>query len=147
MKTILNAALLLTGLSGTAQELANNEVPATVMSAFATAFPQAVNVEWSLRGTDYKAEFDLGATRKDHEARYDASGRLLTHEEEIPIAELPAIVLSAIERDHPGHALHDAERNTAAGAVTYEVEVRHFDQEWEVIYDTKGRQLQKIADR
>lgn len=130
-----------------AQKLPPTQVPAPVQAAFTKAFPNAMDVEWKMRGTQYKVEFETGLFFTDHEAWYDASGKLLRHEEEISPGDLPAAVTSAIATEFPGYRIDDTERITIDGVVSYVVELKMKGyQEWKVAYDASGKQLQKLVD-
>ncbi len=130
-----------------AQKLPAAQVPAPVQAAFTKAFPNALDVEWKASGTQYKVEFETGLVSSDHEAWYDATGKLLRHEEELSSNDLPAAVSAAITKDFPGYRVDDSERITMDGVVSYIVELKQKGQpEWKVAYDVAGKQLQKQAD-
>jgi len=141
------ASTALFSLSASAQDLLASQVPAPVQAAFAKAFPNAMDVDWDLKGTQYKVEFETGLLFTDHEAWYDASGKLLRHEEEISVSDLPAAVASAVQAEFPGYRIDDMERITVDGTVSYVVELKLKGQpEWKVAYSAEGKQLQKVQD-
>ncbi len=141
------SALALFGTTTHAQDLLATQVPAPVQGAFAKAFPGAMDVDWDLKGTQYKVEFETGLLFTDHEAWYDASGKLLRHEEEISASDLPAAVTSVIATEFPGYRTDDVERITIDGTVSYLVELKQKGlPEWKVAYDANGKQLQKVQD-
>jgi hypothetical protein len=148
IRTIACAVALATaGLTANAQKLPPTQVPAPVQAAFTKSFPNAMDVKWKLSGTQYKVDFETGLFFTDHEAWYDASGKLLRHEEEISSSDLPAAVIAAINTEFPGYRVDDAERITMDGVVSYVVELKMKGyQEWKVAYDASGKQLQKLAD-
>lgn len=130
-----------------AQKLPATQVPAPVQAAFTKAFPNAMDVEWKLSGVQYKVEFETGLFFTDHEAWYDAAGKLIRHEEEVSSSDLPAAVTSAIASEFPGYRIDDTERITLGNEVSYVVELKMKGyQEWKVAYDANGKQLQKQAD-
>lgn len=146
MQTALAAAALLAGTALHAQHLAPAQVPAAVTVAFAQAFPKAMDIEWKQKGEQYKVEFETGLFRDDHEAWYDASGKLLRHEEEVSASDLPEAVKAAIAKEFPGYRTDDVKRIEADGATTWIVEVQNGPVEWKVAYDAAGVQLRKQAD-
>lgn len=153
MKTIRNIAsalaIIATGFATTvnAQKLPATQIPAPVQASFTKAFPNAMDVEWKMSGTQYKVEFETGLFFTDHEAWYDAAGKLIRHEEEISSSDLPAAVTTAINTEFPGYRVDDTERITIDGVVSYVVELKMKGyQEWKVAYDAAGKQLQKQAD-
>lgn len=130
-----------------AQKIQPAQLPAPVAEAFNKSFSNAMDVEWKLMGTQYKVEFETGLFFTDHEAWYDAGGKLLRHEEEISGGDLPAEVTSAIKAEFAGYDIDDVERITTEGVTSYVVELKQTGQpEWKVAYDAAGRQLQKMMD-
>lgn len=152
MKTIshiLCTLAIATGASSSAhaQKLTHDQVPAAVHTAFSKAFPEAIGVKWKMEGTQYQGDFETGLLRTDHEVWYDATGRLLRHEEDITASDLPAAVSAAIASEFPGYRVDDVERITMNGAVSYVAELKlKGQQEWKVAYDAAGKQLQKQID-
>ncbi|MDX9749608.1 MAG: PepSY-like domain-containing protein [Flavobacteriales bacterium] len=153
MKTIrpLARALAIAALgiatAATAQKLPPTQVPAPVQAAFSKAFPNAMDVEWKLSGTQYKVEFETGLFFTDHEAWYDAAGKMLRHEEELSPGDLPAAVTAAINAEFPGYRVDDTERITLDGAVSYVVELKMKGyQEWKAAFDANGKLIEKRAD-
>lgn len=146
-KLILASVALLIGTAASAQNLLPEQVPAPVKSAFDKAFTLPMDVEWDLKGTQYKVEFETGLFFTDHEVWYDATGKMLRHEEEVSASDLPAAITTAINSEFPGYRVDDTERITVDGVVSYVVEVKMKGQsEWKVAYDASGKQLQKMQD-
>lgn len=144
---ILTVTALLIGTAVNAQNLLPEQVPAPVKNAFDKAFTLPMDVEWDLKGTQYKVEFETGLLFTDHEVWYDATGKMLRHEEEISASDMPIPVSAAINSEFPGYKLDDTERITLDGVVSYVVELKMKGQpEWKVAYDTNGKQLQKMQD-
>lgn len=149
MKTLLSLAVaaLTTSTALHAQQLTTAQLPAPVSAAFNQAFPKAMDVEWKQKGEQYKVEFETGLLFTDHEVWYDATGKLLRHEEEISTSDLPAAVTAAIAKEFAGYRVDDAERVTVDGVATYVVELKMSGQpEWKVGYSADGKQLQKAQD-
>ncbi|MBK9765162.1 MAG: PepSY-like domain-containing protein [Flavobacteriales bacterium] len=141
---VLAATAMLFGTALSAQRLQPEQVPAPVKSAFDKAFSGAMDVEWDLKGTQYKVEFETGLFFTDHEAWYDATGQMLRHEEEIGASDLPAAVTAGINSEFAGYSVDDTERITVGGVLSYVVELELKGQpDWKVAYDANGKQLQK----
>lgn len=120
---------------------------AAVLAAFEKDFPNAMDVDWDLKGTQYKVEFETGILFTDHEVWYDAEGRQLRHEEEISEGDLPEAVKKSIAADFPGYRVDDVERITMEKETMYAMELKLKGQgEWKVAYAEDGRQLEKMAD-
>lgn len=122
MKNVLVILLVTAGFLGScAQQVAQGNVPSIVLNTFLTSYPKATDVEWKLKGSVYRVEFEIGKT--DHEAWYDGSGKLLKHKEEIKIAELPAAVSNTVKKDFPGYTPDDADKIEEDGKVFYVIEL------------------------
>lgn len=129
-----------------AQDLNESQVPAAVLASMKKAFPNATDVDWELKGTQYKVDFDLGTPSRDHDVWYDAAGTALKHEEDIPATELPAAVQAAIQKDFPGHRVDDADKVVEGNVTTYKVELKTSGQDWKVVFDANGAVLSKKED-
>lgn len=144
---LLATATLFIGGVASAQKLQPDQVPTPVKTAFDKAFTLPMDVEWSQKGGQYKVEFETGLFFTDHEVWYDATGKMLRHEEEIGANDLPASVSAAIKSEFPDHRVDDTARITVDGAPTYVVELKLKGQaDWKVAYDANGKQLQKKQD-
>jgi hypothetical protein len=138
---------LLLSVGASAQVPQAPQVPTVVTTAFGKAFPSAMDVEWRVKGAQYKVEFETGLFFTDHEAWYSADGKLLRHEEEVSQSDLPEPIVSAAGREFPGYRVDDVERITVEGVVSYVVELKMKGQpEWKVAYDVTGKQLEKRQD-
>ncbi len=143
----LSAVALLISTAASAQNLLSDQVPTPVKNAFDKAFTLPMDVEWSLKNTHYKVEFETGLFFTDHEVWYDATGKVLRHEEEISASDLPAAVSAAIKSEFPSYRVDDTERITVDGVPSYVVELKIKGQpDWKVAYDANGKQLQKKQD-
>lgn len=94
----------------------------------------------------YKVEFEIGFWNDDHTVWYDASGTILRHKEEVSKKELPKAVRDAIGKNYKFYMVRDVVRNTEGKAVTYQVELRSLTKEWDIVYDTEGKELSKLRD-
>ncbi len=121
--------------------------PVAVTSAFEKAFPNAMDVDWDMKGEQWKVEFETGILFTDHEIWYDAGGRMLRHEEEISEGDLPEAIRKSITTEFPGYRVDDVERITLGNETNYAMELKSKGQgEWKVAYAEDGRQLEKRAD-
>lgn len=122
MKNVLAAVMVVTGFVGScAQEISQKNVPSVVLNAFMTGYPQATDVEWELRGGNYNVEFEIGKT--DHEAWYDASGKLLKHTEDVPLNSLPAAVSATLNKEFAAYKVDDADKVEENGQTFYVIEL------------------------
>ena len=129
-----------------AQDISQNQVPSVVRNSFQQQFPKAFDVEWELKGTDYKVEFETGLLGVDHDAWFDQTGKLLRHKEEISKSDLPAAVSSRIRNDFSSYRVSDVKKITEGKKVVYTFELDSRTEEWKIVVDTKGNIVSKIAD-
>lgn len=108
-------------VSSCAQEIPQKNVPSVVVNAFMTSYPQATDIEWEQQGTLYNVEFEIG--KVDHEIGYDASGKMIRHEEEMAPNNLPVAVIATIQKNFPGYKPDDAYRVEENGKLFYKVEL------------------------
>lgn len=122
MKNVLAALFVVVGFIGScAQDIPQKEVPSVVLNAFMTGYPQATDVEWERRGDVYNVEFEIGKT--DHEAWYDAAGKLLKQQADVRLDALPTPVLAAVKKDFADYTLDDAEKVEENGQIFYLIEL------------------------
>lgn len=144
MRTSIIIITLLLPFAAAAQD---PQPPAAVLAAFEKEFPNAMDVDWDLKGTQYKVEFETGILFTDHEVWYDANGKMLRHEEEISEGDLPEAVKRSIATDFPNYRVDDVERIMIGNETNYAMELKMQGQgEWKVAYAEDGRQLEKRAD-
>ena len=130
MNTISRVALIaiavsLLAISAVAQEkkITAKDVPAAVMSAFKTAYPNA-----TIRG--YAREKEKGKVFYEIESRegtlhrdilYNADGTVAEIEESMAATDLPSEVQEAFRKRYPKAVITLAERTTIGDKINYEV--------------------------
>lgn len=133
------AALVIASSALMAQEIPVSQVPSLVSTGFMQAFPKASDVEWEKEGEAYKVEFDTGWFTDDQEAWFDKTGKLIRHEEEISVSDLPKAVRSAIKSQYAAYSIDDAEKITTNGTRTYEVELDGKSGDIDLEFDEQGK--------
>jgi len=122
MKNVMAIVFVVVGFIGScAQDIPQKDIPSVVLNAFMTTYPQATDVEWELKLNVYNVDFEIGKT--DHEAWYDASGKILKHKEDIKINALPVAVSEAVKKEFPNYKLDDADKIEENGNVFYLIEL------------------------
>lgn len=146
--TILITSLALFCFANTifGQDIPQSQVPSIVLNNFQQSFPKAFDVEWKLKGEQYKVEFETGLLGADHEAWYDKLGKLVRYKEEISKSNLPQKVLAKINGDFSAYRVEDVKKITEDNKETYTLELKTFTEEWKVVFDSAGNVLSKIAD-
>lgn len=147
-KYVFTGAVALFSLTSTAfgQDMEQSQVPSLIVNNFQLKYPKASDVEWERAGEAYKVEFETGANRLDHDIWYDKTGKIIRHKEELLQGDLPEAILSTINKDFPGYHMDDVHRVTESGSTKYLLDLESGADEWEVVFDTKGNVLSKIAD-
>jgi hypothetical protein len=127
-------AFLLFGLTsslGFAQS--SSVVPPTVKAAFASSHPGVTVTKWEKEGKDYEAGFTLNGMKNSE--LYDAKGKLLESELQIPVTELPRSVVAYMSEKFPGKEISEAAKITNAnGSIIFEAEMDHKD----YLFDSEG---------
>lgn len=145
MKTlnILIFFLLVTTIS-VAQNLNPSELPEAVQNAFMQDNAKGTDVEWKRDMENYKVEFDIG--RMEHEIWFTPSGKVIKTEQEMTEADLPQTIRDVIKSKYKGYNVDDVEMMWQNDTTTYEVELEKGKEEWELVFDSKGKILHKRKD-
>lgn len=142
--TLLSGLLLIGGLSGaSAQKINVSQVPDPVQRSFKANYASGTDIDWKKEGNQFKASFDLG--NEDHEARYTATGKLVSHCQDIPDAQLPAAVQASVKKNFPNYKMDDVDRIESNGVITYKVELDGRP-EMKAIFTANGRLISKMED-
>lgn len=141
--TLLGGLLLIGSYAVPAQEINVSQVPAPVQQAFQAKFSKATDIEWKREGDQYKISFDMG--NDDHDAFYNASGKLVSHSYEILKSQLPATVRAAVRKEFPNHRIDDVDKIERDGAVTYQVELDG-KPDMKCVFRANGKLISKVED-
>ncbi|MGN6647343.1 MAG: PepSY-like domain-containing protein [Cytophaga sp.] len=145
MKNLSIALLILSsGCISYAQEVAPQDVPAVVVTAFQQKFPQQAVEEWELKKGLYEAEFEI--SNMDHTVYIDSTGKIVKHKQEIPVSELPAAVTASIQKSFNGYKTEEAKKVEAGSVVTYKVELEKGEEERKVTFAADGKIIENKAD-
>lgn len=119
------------------------QIPTAVKTGFASKFPTAQKVKWSVeKPGEFEAEFKLNGV--DTSVLVDVKGNLLETEAEIIESELPQAVKATIAKDFAGYKLDEIEKATdAKGAITFEMEAAKGKDKLEISFDSTGKLLAK----
>ena len=140
MKTI-QVMIVMLGLAtaSCAQDIPQNAVPSVVLNAFGAKYPNATDVDWEKKGEVYNVGFEIGKT--DHEAWFDAAGKVIKVETDISKKELPAAVQSAIAKHYAGYRTDDADKIEKDGKTYYKVELDGNMGDRTVVFDAQGTEM------
>ena len=103
-----------------AQQLALDNVPQEVQSAFKEKFPAGSDVVWGLEPNgNFEAKFMMANAKE--RAEFDAHGKWIETENSIPTSEVPKNVRDAIVKAYPTCKISDAEKVQTDQGEIYEV--------------------------
>ena len=121
----------------------NEKIPATAKAGFATQFPSAGKVKWSVeKPGEYEAEFKLNDVETS--VLLDAKGQVLETETEIEEGELPQAVKALLDQDFAGYKIDEIEKAVdSKGVTTFEMEAAHRKDKLEISFDSNGKLLSK----
>ncbi len=123
-----------------AQKIKEAEVPEAVKTAFVKQYP-GVAVKWEKEDGLFEAGFKKEGSSMS--ALYEANGTVTETEIEMPVAELPAVVLDYVKEHYSGKKIKEASRITKAdGTLNYEAEVAGKD----VLFDATGKFIKEAKD-
>ena len=136
-------AVALISVSAIAQEkkITAKDVPAAVITAFKTAYPNATIRGYAREKEDGKTLYEIesrdGTTARD--ILYNPDGTVAEVEESIPASDLPAEAQQAIKQKYPRAVITLAEKTTAGDTIGYEVSVRNGKQRITMEFDSSGK--------
>lgn len=123
-----------TSVSG--QDIGQDQVPAEVMNAFRTQFPDAKAVEWEREGDLLKADFEIG--NRDHDVWIDATGKIEKHQQEISKNELTDGIRRKIKSDFSDYKIDDVEKIEENEKVYFRVDLDSRSGDREVLFSEDG---------
>jgi len=140
-------AVSLLAVAAVAQEkkITGKDVPAAVISAFKTAYPNATIRGYAREKENGKVFYEIesreGTTTRD--VLYNPDGTVAEIEESIAVTDLPAEVQQAMKEKFPKAAITKAERTTAGDKVSYEIVARQGKKRVTIEFDSSGKMLTK----
>ena len=145
--TIITAAIIVFAMNlASAQKIKETEVPKSVLTSFQTHFKGAKANAWDKeKNGEFEAEFEMN--KVEMSANFSSDGTLIETEEEIAISSLPKSVEEYINKNYLGSKIEEAAKITdASGKMTYEAEIKKGKEEVELLFDSNGQFLKKVAE-
>lgn len=127
-----------------AQDVPQTQVPSVVVNALQTTYPNATDVEWEMKGDQYKADFEIG--KRGHDVWLDKTGSIKKHKEDVPKSELPQAIGAAIQKEFASYKIDDVDKFDEGGKISYEVKLDSNAGDLKVRFDPSGNVLKKKAD-
>lgn len=145
-KHFLLAAILMSLSLNIMAQKTENKVPEKVKTAFKAKFQNAEKVEWEMENdSDWEAEFKMKGIK--YSATFSSDGAWKETEYSIKKSEIPADILSALNKKFPGYKIDDAEIEETALGKFYEFELKKGKEEIEVLIDAQGNVVKKEDEK
>lgn len=128
-----------------AQKITTDKVPALVMRAFHSKFPESNQQSWAMEGkTTYEVVFFNGNRKQS--ATYKEDGTWIETETEIKFGQLPHPVSAAFNKQFGDFTIQETtEVETADKGTLYELVINKGKEGYEVQFSAKGELLKKEA--
>jgi uncharacterized membrane protein YkoI len=140
-------AVSLLTIAAAAQEkkITAKDVPAAVISAFKTAYPNATIRGYAREKENGKVFYEIesreGTTTRD--VLYNPDGTVAEIEESIAATDLPVEVQQALKEKFPKAVITKVEKTTAGDKVRYEIVARQGKKRVTIEFDSSGKVLTK----
>lgn len=114
-------------------------VPALVKQAFEKQYA-GIKVKWDNEDGKYEAGFKHNGHKMS--VLYNSNGVVEETEMDIPVSQLPSVVMSYINQHKLGKVSEAAKITKSNGVVNYEAEINGKD----IIFDAAGKFLKEVKD-
>jgi uncharacterized membrane protein YkoI len=142
-------AVSLLSLTAVAQEkkITARAVPAAVIQAFKTAYPNATIRGYAREKEDGKVFYEIESREGNmtRDVLYNPDGTVAELEESIAVTDLPAEAQNTLHTNYPKAVIGIAERKTVGETITYEVHLKQGRKRIEVEFDSSGQVLKKTG--
>ncbi len=137
---LLVCAVNMVAFAQAEKKIAKKDVPASIIAAFAQAYPKAIVKTYIKEQKDGKTVYELeskdGSLSRD--VIYAADGTVLEVEEAMDVKALPEAVAKAVLAQYPKAALKTAEKITKGAIIEYEVGFKSGKSTMEMVLDANG---------
>jgi hypothetical protein len=133
--------MLLLAVTSFAQEIAEAQVPASVVTAFKKDFPQATETKWEKKADTHTVKFKIGGV--EHKGWLDSNGKLVKHKIDIKESELPAAVAAALKKEYSNFKVSGVYKMLEGNATTYEMDLKNDQEKWEAVFGEDGKIIKK----
>lgn len=133
--------MLLLVVTSFAQEIAEAQVPASVVAAFKKDFPQATETKWEKKADTHTVKFKVGGV--EHKGWLDGNGKLLKHKIDIKESELPAAVATTLKNEYSNFKISGVYKMQEGNTTTYEMDLKNDQEKWEAVFGEDGKIIKK----
>ncbi len=123
------------------KKISKKQLPAAVLSAFQTAYPNATIKGQSIETEKGKKFYEIESVdgKINRDLLYTAEGKVYEIEETVAAESLPAEVKSTLTKEYPTGKIVKAERVTHDTSVTYEIRLKIGKKKTGVTLDLQGK--------
>ncbi|WP_165823833.1 PepSY-like domain-containing protein [Pseudochryseolinea flava] len=138
MKKLLSLIIAISAITVVnGQDIAQSEVPSVILNNFKLNFEKATDVDWEIKGEEYKVEFEIN--HEDHDVWFDKKGNVLKHKQDLSLSNLPTNIKQKIETDFKSYKIDDIDKIEIAGKTTFEVELESNAGDKVVVFSSDGK--------
>lgn len=118
------------------------DAPAAIKEAFAKKFSEVKKVSWEMEDeATWESEFKLKGT--EYSANFLTDGTWVETEHELKKSELPSSILDLLSSEYKGYKVEEIESVETPDSKLIEVIVEKGEEQWELIFDSNGKFLEK----
>ena len=139
IKTLFPILLMLLASVSFGNTLNTKQVPAAVTRSFSRLYPHVTKAKWSKENGNYEVNFT--ANMQEMSVLFNAQGKRLETETEIPVNQLPRMIQNNLKQTFQGYTVKEAARIESNGTTKYEAEIHKGMKSYDVIYATDGQLL------
>ena len=147
---ILSLGMVALSIAGSAraqdgeQAVPCNELPASVMAAFAKAYPSATIKECAKEVEGGKTSYEVASMENNvgRDVLYDPEGTVIVVEETIAVSDMPMLVQQAFNKRFPKSEIVLTEKLMRGSSVNYEFQIKDKGEIKEIAFDASGNEVE-----
>jgi hypothetical protein len=127
-----------------AQDLAEKDVPTTVMEAFKKKFPSTTEAKWK-KNKSGKLEVDFKLAGKKAEAKFSPDGKWVSSKQRVEKGQLPAKANEYVKKSYAGYEIDKVvlQEESKDNKKEYDVELKKGNAKEELEFDGEGNFVKK----
>jgi len=146
-RIVLNSAALiflffLSANTIQSQDIRDSDLPEEVKKSFTEKFPSASELKWKILDQQYEFNFDTRIS-EGHFLVMDESGKVIRHNEIIPVADTPEVVIESINEKYTVYQIKSVKKMTNYDAVSYAIALESSNSSVDVLYSENGVEIEE----
>ena len=122
-----------------ARNIDQSDVPAVVLNTFQLKFPTADDIKWKLEKDNYQVDYKVNS--KGNKLTIDFKGKILKHNQDLFISEIPRMVLETIKKRVGYFDVNDADKYVEGNKIIYEIQFKINGKDYFFWINEKGKLL------